>query len=560
MFSTFKCQIFLTLICIALCYEPTKEDLKCFNDYETEMKCSLSSERLQSCSGHKLNITHLVFDTFEKYTCIFERNHYSDNCECNITVEGFVATEIFNTTLLEGSNVLLYKTFMTSDFIKPKSPVLSVQKTENGNFNVTWDDQYEKNDLVAGIFFEGLRINLTYGIKGGHKNISKTVPNTVRSYEIVAKNLLPNTNYILTATMSTDYNDHSIPSDQSATVEFTTSSSPTEIAKIIIPSLCVGLIVIISIIFICILRMKTNWWDKVSKPKIDGNLGEEKGHILPPSVTKFSPIQAEIPTLDLQEDKKLILALSVDTYNEKSSHSVESAPVDYGQAGPDSTTNIALRVVDALDKLFESHPIPNNRSLFPPNNPVAMSTSYKSVNGISSSREHNRANRDSGNCSGSSVFSNKSYLESSTDDSVFLDTRDIQFNAPTNDTLESPYQDFSLLEKGNDPDVCVNLSNGVGADEKSIMKNLITSTNPLYPPLILDDGNVTPSDEGYQAFQGLTKSTEGQWSTNISIEQALNACGALKFPHSTGQDPTSVHQSSLHFSSVIPMDNSYQCV
>uniref|UniRef100_A0A8C1XQP7 Interleukin-4 receptor alpha N-terminal domain-containing protein n=1 Tax=Cyprinus carpio TaxID=7962 RepID=A0A8C1XQP7_CYPCA len=225
MFSTFKCQIFLTLICIALCYEPTKEDLKCFNDYETEMKCSLSSERLQSCSGHKLNITHLVFDTFEKYTCIFERNHHSDNCECNVTVEGFVATEIFNTTLLEGSNVLLYKTFMTSDFIKPKSPVLSVQKIENGNFNVTWDDQYEKNDLVAGIFFEGLRINLTYGIKGGHKNISKTVPNTVRSYEIVAKNLLPNTNYILTATMSTDYNDHSIPSDQSATVEFTTCKS-----------------------------------------------------------------------------------------------------------------------------------------------------------------------------------------------------------------------------------------------------------------------------------------------------------------------------------------------
>uniref|UniRef100_A0A8C1BB96 Interleukin-4 receptor alpha N-terminal domain-containing protein n=1 Tax=Cyprinus carpio carpio TaxID=630221 RepID=A0A8C1BB96_CYPCA len=183
-------------VSLFLINKPTKEDLKCFNDYETEMKCSLSSERLQNCSGHKLNITH-------PYTCIFERNHHSDNCECNITVEGFVATEIFNTTLLEGSNVLLYKTFMTSDFIKPKSPVLSVQKIENGNFNVTWDDQ----------------INLTYGIKGGHKN---TVPNTVRSYEIVAKNLLPNTNYILTATMSTDYNDHSIPSDQSATVEFTT--------------------------------------------------------------------------------------------------------------------------------------------------------------------------------------------------------------------------------------------------------------------------------------------------------------------------------------------------
>lgn len=50
-----------------------------------------------------------------------------------------------------------------------------MQKIENGNFNVTWDDQYEKHDLVAGIFFEGLRINLTYGIKGGHKDVGKTV-------------------------------------------------------------------------------------------------------------------------------------------------------------------------------------------------------------------------------------------------------------------------------------------------------------------------------------------------------------------------------------------------
>uniref|UniRef100_A0A9J7ZXV1 Interleukin-4 receptor alpha N-terminal domain-containing protein n=3 Tax=Cyprinus carpio TaxID=7962 RepID=A0A9J7ZXV1_CYPCA len=230
MFSTvFKCKIIFTLICIALCNEPTKEDLKCFNDYETEMKCSLSSDHLQNCSGYELNITHPVLDMFKKNnTCIFERNPYSDNCECNITVEGFVATEIFNTTLLEGSNVLLYKTFMTSDFIKPKSPVLSVQKIENGNFNVTWKDQYEKSGLVPRHFFESLRINLTYGIKGGHKNISKTVPNTVRSFEIVAKNLQPNITYILTATMSTDYNDHSIPSDQSATVEFTTSSCPTE--------------------------------------------------------------------------------------------------------------------------------------------------------------------------------------------------------------------------------------------------------------------------------------------------------------------------------------------
>ncbi|XP_016392382.1 uncharacterized protein LOC107727118 [Sinocyclocheilus rhinocerous] len=202
----------------------------------------------------------------------------------------------------------------------------------------------------------------------------------------------------------------------------------------------------------------------------DANLGEEKGHILPPSVMKFSPIHVEIPTLDLHEDKKLISALSVDTNDEKCSNSVESAPVDYGQAcsgSPEeniSTINIASRVEHALDEVFKLHPITNNPSPLSPYNQVTTSRSYKSVTGTSSSKERNRANRDS----------------------------------------------------------------------------------------------------GYQAFQGLTKSTEGQWSTSVSTEQALNACGALKFPQSTGQDPTSVQQSSLatslHFSPVIQIDSSYQCV
>ncbi|XP_073674605.1 uncharacterized protein [Garra rufa] len=582
MFSTcFKCQIILTFICHAFGYEPIKEDLKCFNDYETEMQCSLSTERLKSCSGYKLDITRPEFHTFKKFTCVFERSPHSDSCECKIKVQGFVITETFAITLLEGTNILLnQKSMQTEEFIKPKTPVLTVQKNENGNFKVTWDDQYEKYGSVGRNFLEDLKINLTYGIKGGRQNITRTESNTAGSFEIVAKNLQPNTNYILTATMSTGYNDHTISSDQSTPVEFITSSSPNETAKMLIPLLCVGLIIIISIIFICVLRMKTNWWDKISKPKIDITLGEEKGHILPPSLMKFSPIHVENQK---QEQKKLILASSVDTNNEKSSHSVESAPVDYGQACSGSpeenifTINIASRVERALDEVFKSHPI-TNKSLLPSNNQVTPIGSYNSVNVINSSRERNRANRDSGNCSDSSVFSNMSYLDSSTDNSLFLeklgsdhnrqsnkrevsDSSDSQFNSPTVDTLEDGYQSFnSVSDKGNDADVCANLSDD--AEEKCFLKNLITSTNPLYPSLIVHDGSVTPSDEGYQASPGLTKSAEGQWSMSVSTEQALKACGALKFPHSTGQDPTSVNQcfgtSSLHFQHVIQMDSSYQ--
>ncbi|XP_067238585.1 uncharacterized protein [Chanodichthys erythropterus] len=572
MFSTFLiCQIILTLICQTHCYEPTVNDLKCFNDFETEMKCSLESDGPISCSGYKLNITHTEADLLKEYTCIFERSHHSPSCECKFKVQGFVIGEKFTTTLLEGTNVLLSKTFTTEDFIKPKTPVLSVKKIEDGNLYVTWEDKY--SSYPAGNFKNSLEIHLSYRIKGKDETVYKNESNSVGFYEIVSIHLQPNTDYILTARMSTSYNEHKILSDQSAPVEFTSPSSPNDMVRKLVPPLCVGLIFIICAIFICVLRMKTKWWDKISKPKVDASFGEEKGHILPPSIMNFSTIHVEIPKLEFQE-KKLISASSVDTTNEKSSHSVESAADDYGQAGFDSGSdeekcspiNVSSRVEHALEEDLKS-------LLFTSNTPRNQGTTMVIK---SFSREHNRASRDSGNCSGSSVFSNMTYLESATDDSSFLEQLSSQsdkrenssmsadiskskFNFPTIDALEDGYQCFnSVVNQGNDADVSLNLSDDADSDEKLIVKNLITSKNPPNPSLLLHDGSVTPSDDGYQAFEGLTKSTEGQWSTSIRTEQALNECGALKFPHSTGQDPT--WASSLHFSPIIQIDTSYQSV
>ncbi|KAK9978015.1 hypothetical protein ABG768_019789, partial [Culter alburnus] len=162
---------------------------------------------------------------------------------------------------------------------------------------------------------------------------------------------------------------------------------------------------------------------------------------------------------------------------------------------------------------------------------------------------------------------NMTYLESATDDSSFLEQLSCDHSCQSdnkevfsceNSSKSADISKSHVVNQGNDADVCLNLSDDADSDEKFIVKNLITSKNPLYPSLLLHDGSVTPSDDGYQAFEGLTKSTEGQWSTSIRTEQALNECGALKFPHSTGQDPT--WASSLHFSPIIQIDTSYQSV
>nr|ABS86038.1 IL-4RA-like protein 2 soluble form [Danio rerio]AEZ49866.1 soluble IL-4 receptor alpha isotype [Danio rerio] len=215
--SLFLYQIILTLVCQALCDDPIK-DLNCFNDYEAEMTCSFSSESLRNCSGYKLNVTQKLAYEINRFSCVFERSHHNAICECKIEVEGFITEEIFSTTLLKGTKVLLQRDFKTIDYIKPKTPVLFVKKTENRNFHVTWDDSYGQRN----VFTDNLFITLTYRIKGEIETNSTKEANTVGFCVIVGSLLQPKTEYILTAKMSSNYNGQKIYSDQSAAVHFTT--------------------------------------------------------------------------------------------------------------------------------------------------------------------------------------------------------------------------------------------------------------------------------------------------------------------------------------------------
>ncbi|TRZ04286.1 hypothetical protein DNTS_003235 [Danionella cerebrum] len=563
----------LALFCQTLCYgsllysESTEKNLECFNDYETEIKCSFPSDSLTNCSGYKLQIVHPVGKMLKS----FERSHHNTKCECKIQViQGFVGEENFSTKLLEGTNVLLDKEFKTIEIIKPKTPNVSLLETGNGNFKVTWDDNYEKKSE----FTKSLEFNLTYGVKGEYEMVSMILRNDDRFYDIVGSNLKPKTEYILTAKMSTCYHQYEkIWSDESEPVHFTSASSHNEvIATIVVPVLFITLFIICTV-FYCFVRVKAKWWDKISKPKIESIFGEGKDQTLPSSFNKFSPIYIEVPKLDLQVETKLISALSVDSNTDRSSQSVESTPVDYGQAVSNSGSKVddirscVARAMDQdLEFLFSTNVKPINK--FP-------TMEYNSVTDTFT-KEKNSANRDSGNCSGVSVFSNQSYLESAKDNSSFIENLSIgppdnsklsdfdtkqedvivcsksQNNSTTEENLEDGYQSFNtVLNKEINPDTA----------KEFIRENLIPRSNQLYPPLIHHEV-ILICDDPYQALQDVSKNTEMQQSMS-NTEQTLNQCGATKFPRDfKHQDmfQQSSWVSSLHTPPVIQTDCSYHAV
>lgn len=552
-FTVFVWQIFFMLWLHAVCYGipvnslgPTEEDLTCFNDYETEVKCHLSSVSLTSCSEYKLNVTQeSTTQEFYKYSCIFERS--ASDCECTYKVPLFVLEEDFITELLKGVNVLFTKKMTTENFIKPKTPVLSVETTKNGNFIVKWNSKYkqEKN------FVNSLKIHLTYGYEGEKEKRTVGMQDSVKQYEIIGSRLKAKTTYVLTAKMSSSYNDHQIYSDESVPIEFITTSSQYEQFNII-PVVCVALIILIITIFIFIFSIKKRWWDKISKPNIylgDNIINNTKlTPMFPPTSTAISQIWVDNSKQDLKEEKKFMLPSSVDIGSEKSCNS-DKESVDYAQTcsvSREMDNNIARTERD-LDKLM-GHLL-KNQTQMPPGKSLDIECNYAN-------------NTDSGNCSGSSFFTNKSY----------------QYNVTPSDnfsTLEPmpcdpSYMSGSNINSDNSGQFNSTINNiserkpaGFVDDETLNVKNLLISKNPLYPtgsPLCL-----IPCDDGYQDVRSLEMNTTGHCSSTIGAEVALGECGAMKaFEMANPSTGQALKQNSwipaLHIQNRIQIDDAYHPV
>ncbi|KAL6457238.1 hypothetical protein MHYP_G00342010 [Metynnis hypsauchen] len=366
-------------------YEPTVSDLKCFNDYDTEMKCHMISDKLH-CPAFKLSVFHEINKT---YSCSFE--HFPPKtCECKFQVSGFVITENFAATLYRGEKLLFTKTINTGESIKPKRPtIVSVNQTENGDFHITWNTSYNE------AFSASLSTELTYGVKGSKVNMSI---NSLQGfhYEIVNRNLQPNSDYVVR--VRTEFNNSSIFSDYSQPYEFRTFVSIDTVLKILTPILCIILIIFISTTFCCYIKIKRELWDTYPTPKITFT---NQIDILLPFENEFSPIHVENSSLELIGKKTWSTSSQADVSRKLHNHqsirsSVHSASgvhaqVHSGGVGQDKV--IVNATVSKLETSMSYSALENqSRATF----------TVKSTSGTG---------QDSGNSSGLLSFSNKCYFD-----------------------------------------------------------------------------------------------------------------------------------------------------
>lgn len=236
-----------------------KMTLKCNNNYISEMFCQLFPDEQFNCMDYKMNMSIYKVDIL--FACSF-----NSTCQCVINVPGFTIMEIFIANVMRHGKVLLTEYIYTEHTVKPNAPVItSIERKERGNFYVTWKTDYS----TAFSFSKELIPEVTYSLKGSTQNRIVNLSAGDLTYELMGKDLHPNSNYTLKVRIK--YKVNGTFSDYSEPKWFTTSSSSVDNLVIIIAVICVILLLLISTIFYLYNRILKVCWEKVPTPKLAAN-------------------------------------------------------------------------------------------------------------------------------------------------------------------------------------------------------------------------------------------------------------------------------------------------
>ncbi|XP_046733201.1 uncharacterized protein LOC124403472 isoform X2 [Silurus meridionalis] len=456
--------------------EPIKfqtQSLQCFNDYDTELKCSLTPAVSEICSEYTLKA---LIETHHRF-CHFEETHLG-TCECRIDFPGFIIGEDLKINLSKGDNVWWPIMISTGNSIKPRRPIItSVVQKANRNILIEVNTTYTKQP-----FSDYLMVELNYKIDGSDEKETTLLQKGSTVHEILGRNLQPNSRYVLRARVKSSYPLNNTFSDYSEPIKFQTPISLQNTLKIIIPILCIILIICISSIYFWFYRVLKPWWDEIPTPKFTTNFVKQVPQLLSIQ-SEFSSVNPDSTANHI--NKKICLE----------SCEVQDQDRHYGLI---------------LKKDVDSAPL------------IYSTTCYESVNENSSEKVQLEHEKDHGALIIEQAFENKYYWQSS--------SSGMSKPAVSNEFTNVLSENFLVSSKNLDPKIYTDVNycvwDGCTDSGTSKMVNIMPTNEKMdvvfgYPSIswsnpIIDepfsgkklqdvticshDRIVMPADEEYQAF------------------------------------------------------------
>ncbi|XP_071346258.1 uncharacterized protein [Trachinotus anak] len=349
----------------------------------------------QNC--HEYNLTLQSNDGYGMKGCIPEQCDRGQCC-CSIQVM-IVWGESHTATVWKGGQRMASNVISINKSLKPITPTIVSVKEANGNFEVKW-----KTNMVNRLV-EMLTSCVIYHKKGNTEKVCQFVQPSnldgLKVYEIVGRDLEQSTTYVVS--VKSYSNESGKYSDSSNEVEFKTPSSPSLVVLVLIVSLSIAAVLISGGLYVCYVKLKTQWWDKIGKgpnPKLLIMRPYDKT-LLKPDLTIVSSACVEPLTPDDSKpwSKGSLTDTSCGSFQQSSGISTGSSCLSYANTAP---ADIIAGVHDALGKAF-----PNISPISPltPN----LFTEPKKDSGLFSAPDNPCGVRADDVNSGSSGFDNKTY-------------------------------------------------------------------------------------------------------------------------------------------------------
>ncbi|XP_063200740.1 interleukin-4 receptor subunit alpha isoform X1 [Chroicocephalus ridibundus] len=272
------------------------QEFACFTDYDKELVCHWKVPAQTNCSKE-----FLLYYTNELLpqpnpVCVPENGKDRLRCTCTIYPDYFVTALTYILTLKFNETDTWNTSVTPALVVKPRAPKnLAIEKVENGNFNLSWEESYSSPSMLSG---QPVIYEVKYWRKQHPTEVSvKAINYQAKSFEITASSLRRGYDYV--ASVRCNYTEYpAYWSEWSEEVEFHCDYQVTaeDILQMAVPISCILIMAVSVICYFCFTKVKKEWWDQIPNPA--------KSHLVMKNV-KFSVMcyidEIKFPFHDLKQ-------------------------------------------------------------------------------------------------------------------------------------------------------------------------------------------------------------------------------------------------------------------
>ncbi|NXE22607.1 IL4RA protein, partial [Ardeotis kori] len=225
------------------------QEFACFTDYDKELFCQWKVPAQTNCSKEFLLYYREEFLFLPNRVCVPENGKDSLRCTCTIHRDYFVSGLTYILALQFNGTDMWNYSVTPALVVKPRAPKnLVIEKAENGNFNLSWEESNSPLSMLSGVIYE-----VKYWRKQHPTEVSvKAINYQAKSFEITASSLRRGYDYV--ASVRCNYTDYpAYWSEWSEEVEFHYDYQVTaeDILQMAVPVSCILIMAVSVICYFC---------------------------------------------------------------------------------------------------------------------------------------------------------------------------------------------------------------------------------------------------------------------------------------------------------------------